>query len=344
MRSFRDHNPYLVGSVSILIIGAFTGMAFMVGLLNVLEQAYTMDGQFTDASGLKAGDDVRVAGVKVGRVTEIEADALSGLVNVVWVLDDGTEVHSGAGADIALATLLGSKYVRITQAMDGDQLLEDLPRELRTIPVERTTVPFDLFELTRIATDGINELDTEAVNDFITDLADITEGKSASVADLIDGITRVGRAINERDQELADLVDQADRLAGTLADKDDEMIKLIDASKEILDLVVRRRNELALVLGESADAVTELSRVISQNKTRLDSILDSLSPTLDVVAANQTDIDTALAWLGPGFLQQSKGGSHGPWQDIFVRSLGPDAIETFQDLYAGLLGADGAGE
>lgn len=343
MKSFRDRNPYVVGIVSILLLGAATGLAFAVGLLNVFEKAYEMEGQFIDGSGLKAGDDVRVAGIKVGRVTEIGVDDTTGRVIVTWVVNEGTEINNDAGADIALATLLGAKYVRITNPMSGQTAFEELPREQRVIPVERTTVPFDLFELTRVATDGINELDTAKVNEFITQLADITDDKAATVADLIDGITRVGRAINTRDAELAELLDEADRLAGTLADKDDDIVRLLDASDGILDLVVKRRNELAIVLGESAESVQELSRIISDNRATLDSILDDLSPTLDVVAANQADIDTALAWLGPGFLQQSKGGSHGPWQDIFVRSLGPDAVEILQDVYTDILGIEEGG-
>ena len=74
MRSFRDRNPYAVGAISLLVIGAMTGLAFMVGLLHLLEHTYSMEGTFTQAAGLRSGDDVKVAGVKVGRVTGVHAD------------------------------------------------------------------------------------------------------------------------------------------------------------------------------------------------------------------------------------------------------------------------------
>jgi phospholipid/cholesterol/gamma-HCH transport system substrate-binding protein len=147
--------------------------------------------------------------------------------------------------------------------------------------------------------------------------------------------------VNDREQQFDALLEQADRLSATLADKDDEIIALLDSSKQILDLIVARRNDLAVVLGESAQTVQELDRLISANKDRLDSALRSLAPTLDVVAAKQGDIDRALAWLGPGILLQSKGGSHGPWQDIFVRGMGPDALGVLQDVYRTALGVDG---
>lgn len=340
MKSFRDRNPYVVGIVSVLLIGAATGFAFMVGLLNLLEKAYPMEGVFSDASGLRSGDDVKLAGVKVGRVTDIEVDRPSGNVRVSWVVDQGVEIGDEAGAEIALASLLGAKHVRINDPTAGDTLMEDLPEAQRVVPLERTKVPFDLFELTRIATEGIEELETEKLNDFLVDLADITDGKAATVDDLLTGIREVGSAINDRDQEFDALLDQADRLSATLADKDDEIISLLDTSRQILDLIVERRNDLAIVLGESADAVQELDRVISDNKAQIDGVLDSLSPTLDVVSAQQDDIDRALAWLGPGLLQQSKGGAQGPWQDIFVRSITADALGILNDVYTDILGLE----
>lgn len=340
MKSFRDRNPYLVGVISVLVLGSATGFAFLVGTLNLLEDAYPMEAVFTDASGLRSGDDVKVAGVKVGRVTDLDVDRDIGAVTVSWVVDDGVEVRDGARAEIALSSLLGAKEVRILDATEGDVLMSELPEEQRVISVERTTVPFDIFELTRVATEGVQELDTDALNALLVDLADITDGKAATVEDLVEGINRVGAAVNQREAEFEALIDQADRLSATLADKDDEILTLLDSSQRILDLIVARRNDLALALGESADTVQELDRLISTNEQRLDSALDSLAPTLDVVAAEQDDIDRALAWLGPGLLQQSRGGEHGPWQDIFVRGLGPDVVEGLQDVYSVLLGVE----
>lgn len=340
MKSFRDRNPYAVGLVSVLLLGTATGFAFLVGLFNLLERAYPVEAVFSDASGLRVGDDVKVAGVKVGRVTDVEVDRPSGSVRVSFVVNDGTDIRDGAGAEIALSSLLGAKHIRINDPMAGDTLMADLPGEQRVVPLERTKVPFDLFELTRVATDGITELDTDGLNSLLIDLADLTEGKAATVEDLLEGINRVGAAVNDRDQQFQALIDQAERLSTTLSDKDDEILSLLDSSRQILDLLVDRRNDLALVLGETAGAVSELDRLIEANEAELDATLDSLAPILDVVAAHQDDLDRALTWLGPGLLQQSRGGGQGPWADIFVRGVGPDVPEVLQDVYRILLGAD----
>jgi phospholipid/cholesterol/gamma-HCH transport system substrate-binding protein len=326
MRSFRDMNPYIVGIVSVLLIGAITGAAFLIGLTHYLEHTYPITAAFNDASGLRSGDSVRVAGVKVGRVTDVKADHDNGRVIVTLEVNDDVVVKDGASAQIALETLLGAKQVRLNDVMSGTTPMKDLPRDQRLIPIERNKTPYDIFELTRVSTNSVEQTDTKALNALINQFADLTEGKHQSVADLVDGLQKVGAAINQRDTELKQLLDRADTVSATLAEKDQTLVALIDQSKKILDLLANRKDELATALGEGSQAVTQLAKIIGDHQVQLDEILSTLHPTLDVVAANQAHVDNALAWLGPGFYQQSLAGTHGPWLDLFVDALGPDIV------------------
>lgn len=332
MRSFRDRNPYAVGIVSVLLIGAITGAAFLVGTLHLLERTYEMEAAFRDAAGLRTGDDVRVAGVKVGRVTSVSADRDEGLVRVEWVIDQGVDIGEQAGADIALETLLGSKYIRITDPAEGDQLMEDLPREDRIIPVDRTTTPVDVFDLTRDATERIDATDNDRLNQLVNQLAAITDGKRGTITDLIEGVDQVATAINERENELDALLASAEELSANLADKDDTLVQLIDSSRTILDFLVQRRDQLAVALGAGSDAVRSLSVLIDTNAAELDAILSDLHPTLAVVDRNLPELNRALAISGPAFYGQALAGTHGPWQDIYVAALGPDILYILEDI------------
>jgi phospholipid/cholesterol/gamma-HCH transport system substrate-binding protein len=332
VKTFRDRNPYAVGIVSVLLIGALTGIAFGVGLLHLLEKTYKMEAVFTDAAGLRVGDDVKVAGVKVGRVTGIAVDRQHGQVEVDFVVNHGVEIHDGASAEIALETLLGAKFIRINDATAGDTNFEDMASDERVIPVERTKVPFDVFELTRIATEGIEELHTDQLNDFINQLADVTEGRRDSLTQLVTSIDDVSTAITSRDAQLDQLLERADALSQTLADKDQTLVELIDQSQAILDLIAQRRDDLATSLGEGADAVGQLASIISQHKAELDRMLSTLHPTLDTARAQLDDVNTALAYAGPGFYGQALAGSHGPWLNIYVRTLGPVSATVLCDV------------
>jgi phospholipid/cholesterol/gamma-HCH transport system substrate-binding protein len=331
MKSFRDRNPYAVGIVSMGIIGLVTGLAFMVGLLHLLEHTYTMEGSFTDAAGLRIGDDVKLAGVKVGRVTGVDADRAHGRVTVTWVVNNGVDIRDEAGADIALETLLGSKYIRITNPSKGDDLYADLSRDDRLIPVDRTTTPVDVFDLTREATTRIEETDNDKLNQLIKQLATITEGKRATITDLIQSVGTLSSAINEREGQLDNLLQSADQLSANLADKDQTLVTLIDESRTILDFLVQRRDELSAALGAGSDAVRSLSVLIDTNADELDAILDDLQPTLATVDSDMSGLNRGLALAGPAFYGQSLAGTHGPWQDVYIASLGPDVLYLLED-------------
>ena len=103
MKSFRDRNPYVVGMVSAALIAVVVLGAFLYGLLQPLDKVYSVKAVFTDASGISKGAVVRVAGVKAGLVTGVQADREVG--NVIVTLDVNRERqavgHRHAGRDLA---------------------------------------------------------------------------------------------------------------------------------------------------------------------------------------------------------------------------------------------------
>jgi phospholipid/cholesterol/gamma-HCH transport system substrate-binding protein len=329
-RSFRDMNPYAVGLVSVGVIGVLVGIAFMAGLLHLFDDTYQVRAVFTDASGLRGGDEVRVAGVKAGRVSGMEVDRQHGHVIVTMEVDSGVDLGPDTEAEIALATLLGAKYVRLAGDV-REPYLASVDRDERTIPIERTRTPFDLFEVAGTGTRVIERTDNEKLNLFINQLADVTDGRQEGIAQLVRGIDDVASAVNEREDELRSLLEHADRLTRLLAEKDRTLVALIDQSRGILRLLADRRTELEAALAGGGQMAQELARLISDNEGRLQSILDDLSPTLALLDRRNAELNTTLAVAGPAQLLQARTGVHGPWADIFVRALGPDVLAVLED-------------
>lgn len=325
MKSFADRNPYLIGIVSVLAIAAATGAAFMVGILHLLEPTYEVQAVFRDAAGIRVGDEVRVAGVKAGRVTEVRANPRQGNVVVDLVVNDGVELGPETRAEVALETLLGTKFVRLSGPV-VEPYLESLPDERRRIPLERTRTPFDVFELTRLGTQVAQQTDTAKLDKLITDLADITEGKHEQVKQLVEGIATVSAAVNQRDSQLRSLLERSDSLSALLAEKDQTLVSLIDQSRGVLSLVERRRNDVAAGLRSGAGALDQLAAVITTSKRSIDAILDTAHPALEILDKRQADLDRALTWFGPGSLGLAQAPSHGPWIDLYIRALGPDFV------------------
>src|SRR3954470_13742519 len=323
MKAFRERNPYVIGITCVLVLATIVGIAFSVGILHLLEHAYTVRADFTDAAGVTSGTDVRVAGIKAGRVTGIKADREHGKVIISMKVNNGVHLGPQTHAEVALETLLGTRFVRLSGPV-VKPYLKDEPESARVIPNDRTKTPFDIFDLTKVATRSVEATDTTKLNQFIKDLADVTAGKHDQVAQLLDGVNKVSTAVNDRQAQLRQLLDRFDQLSALLSEKDQTLVSLIDQSQGILNLVEQRRGDIAAGLNSTDKLTGSVSTLLSANKGLLNSILATLHPTLDVVAKNQQHVDAALSWLGPGSLGLAKATTHGPWADIYVRSIGPD--------------------
>jgi phospholipid/cholesterol/gamma-HCH transport system substrate-binding protein len=114
VKAFRERNPYVIGITSVLILGALVGIAFAVGILHLLEKTYPVKAEFSDAAGITSGTDVRVAGIKAGRVTGIKADRANGKVIISMVVNHGVHLGPQTHAEVALETLLGTRYMRLS--------------------------------------------------------------------------------------------------------------------------------------------------------------------------------------------------------------------------------------
>lgn len=318
LRSFRDVNPYVIGAISVTAITAAIVLAFAAGVLNLFEDTYEVTAVVSDSAGIGSGDDVRVAGVKVGRVTAVRADRQAGNVKLELAVDSDIDLGPNTEAEVTLETLLGTKYVRLSGPVE-EPFLEDGA----VIPVERTRVPFDVFELTRVGTEAIEETDTERLNRFVDQLATITEDRREDLQNLLEGLRDVSGEINDREGELERLFEKVETISGTLAEKDRVLVRLLDQSQGVLDVLEQRRQALADGLEGTETLTAQLASLTTEFEAVIDRLLDTVHETASIVDQRQEDLDRALAYLGPGTLGLAQAVNHGPWADIFVE-LGPD--------------------
>jgi len=274
---------------------------------------------------MRSGDDVRVAGVKVGRIGAVKADREHGNVKIDLVVRDGVELGPETTAEITLETLLGTKYVRLGGPVKAP-LLEDTKDPL--IPIERTKVPFDVFELARVGTRAIVETDTERLNLLVDQLANLTENRRADIENLITGLQQVSASIDEREGALSTLLERVETISATLDEKDRVLVRLLDQSQGVLDVLEANREEFARGLRGADTLTAQLASLTSTFKSTLDDLLSTVHDTAQVVERRQADLDRALAWLGPGALGLAQAVNNGPWADIFVCLLPSEDLCT----------------
>jgi phospholipid/cholesterol/gamma-HCH transport system substrate-binding protein len=324
--SARDLNRIWVGVTCIILVSAVVAMAFAIGTLGIFSNTYELSAVFPETGGLKAGQKVRMAGVPIGKVTNVVADFQSGQVVVTFEVDKGTHLGKDTHAEVAISTLLGGQYLRLSGPV-AQPYMETLPKDQRRIPLERTQVPFNVIAALGDTTRTIQSLDVNALNKIVNTLASTTEVTGPDVGSLVDNLTTLLTTLNARDVQFRQLVANSQQVTATLATKDQQIAALVDSANVLLDQLAARRDELASILGNGSQVVSTLANVIEGQRASLDTVLSDLHIFLEAVDRQLPNINEALAFAGPTFLNFAKAG-HGGYFDVVGTAVGPTQAVT----------------
>ncbi|WP_432827670.1 MCE family protein [Dactylosporangium sp. CA-092794] len=317
MKPFRERNPVVIGAVGLavlvlIVLGAFK-LDAVVGLT-----ASSYRAAFHDASGLVPGNEVRVAGVRVGKVTAVALarGAAGPYVRVTFRMDDdGVRLGTTTGATIRIKTVLGQKYLALAPAGPG-RLAEHAE-----IPLERTAAPFDVVQAVTGLADTLDAIDTTQLADAFTTLAQAFADTPASVQASLDGLTRLSRTVSDRDAELRSLLARAHEVSGVLAQRDEEFQKLVTDGDALLAEVSRRKDAIHdLLVGTNALA-TQLAGVVADNQQQLEPALQQLRGVVAILQRNRDNLEQTIAKMGPFVDAFANVVGNGRWFDSYVAGL-----------------------
>jgi phospholipid/cholesterol/gamma-HCH transport system substrate-binding protein len=287
VKNFRERSPAVVGIISIAAIAAATTFAFFIDRIPMLNQSYDVKAEFKDGAGLTAENQVRVAGIKVGTVSDIEL--VEDRVVVTMEIDNGTE---------------------IPLLEDGD-----------VIPLEDTAVPYEIYQASNQGTDVLEDLDGEALNEMLVELTKLTDVTQEELGTALEGLNRLGTGLNDKDDELRSLLSEANDLTGLLDDEGGNVNRLIDASNQVLGSLARKREDVQTLLEVTKQMAADVSGLIDNNRQELDSILTDLHRALIVLERNVEHLDVALRFSGPSSRYFGSIFTQGRWADIFSCAL-----------------------
>ncbi|MBO2446201.1 MCE family protein [Actinomadura barringtoniae] len=322
LKSLRDVNQKLVAIVTIAVVGAGCVFAFAVGQLHLFDQGYTMSGVFTDTAGVKKGQDVRLAGVKVGRITSVEPDFKHGNVVVTWHINKGIDVGKDAHAGVETSTLLGGRYMRLSGPV-AKPYMASLPESRRRIPVEHTSVPFTVPDALEGAQNIVGKLDQKSIEKLLTEVTKIKSPSAAKLKQILQNVQGLSRTLNDSYPEVQKLIENSKTITGTLAAKDDKLTQIVTDSQVLLQTLVDRRNELAATIGQGSQTVRTLSNVIGKHQAELNGLLDNLHLLTTRLAPNMDALNTNFSLLGPTFTQVANLKGNGKWVEGMITGLGP---------------------
>jgi phospholipid/cholesterol/gamma-HCH transport system substrate-binding protein len=309
---FRERNKTVIGGVGLGLILLLLIGAFKTDSLPFIGGGTVYSADFTEAAGLQKMDEVRVAGVKVGKVVGIELDKDH---VVVKMRVKGVHLGRLTRASIKIKTVLGRKFVMLEP--DGDGTLD----ASKPIPVERTTSPFDISPAFQQLAKTVGGIDTATLEKSFTTLADDFRGSPAEVRASLDGLSRLSRTIASRDSQLHTLLNRASGVTATLAARDQDLVAFLKDSDLVLKEVTARRQAIHTLLTTTTDLSDQLIALVRENRASLAPALKSLRGVVTVLKANQDNLDASIQRLAPFVRLFANNLGNGRWFDTYVYNL-----------------------
>ena len=325
MKPFREMNKAAIGGVGILVIVSALAVSFQTDKLPIIGYRDIVKAEFAEAAGLKPADEVRVAGVKVGKVVGIDLDGDKVLVTMR--LRD-VEVGRESRADIRIKTVLGRKFVALTPE-GGGELDEDTP-----IPLERTSAPYDVAEAFQGLASTVDEIDTEQLAKAFTTLADTFRDTPDEVRTSLDGLSRLSRTVAARDAQLEELLDRARGVSGVLAQRDEDLVKFLDDSSLVLSELRKRRAVIDSLLTSTTQLSEQLVGLVRENRATLKPALDRLRGIVTVLREQQDNLEQSIVKEAAFVRIFSNNLGNGRWFDTFVYNVGEAAQFAPTDAFA----------
>jgi phospholipid/cholesterol/gamma-HCH transport system substrate-binding protein len=317
MKYLREH-PAVMGVLGLAVLACLLLAAFRIDDLPLIGGGTPYHAAFRDASGLAPGNEVRLAGVKVGTVTAVGL-ARAGATPYVRVdfrvSADDAELGSETGATIRIKTVLGQKYLAL-DPKGGGRLARDAE-----IPLERTASPFDVVQAVTGLAETVDRIDVTQLAQAFTVLSATFADTPDSVKASLSGLARLSQTVASRDEQLRELLDHARTVTGVLAARDDELQKLVTDASLLLAEVQRRSQAIHDLLTATVELSTELSGLVADNRATLKPALDSLRQVVTTLQRNRGDLERAVANMAPFVDAFANVTGNGRWFDSWVDGL-----------------------
>lgn len=309
-KSFTDRDPATIGLVGGTVIVLILVAAFNFQRLPIVGAGPEYSAAFADASGLEVGEDVRIAGIKVGSVSGIDLE--NGQVVVRFRVKHAT-FGEETRASIEIKTLLGQHYVNLVP--DGPGRIEPGSR----IPRERTETPMNIVPAVQRLTETVQQVDTKQVSKAFDVLSDALEGTAPEIRRTLDGLSRLSMTVASRDAQVQSLLEKTSNVTGVLASRNRQLSQLFGDTNVVLDMLNDRKETIRHIIVGVGELSQQLTGLVRDNEGRLRPALTKLRAVVDVLRRNNAQLDALIGQVTLYGRQFTNVGGTGHWFDATVK-------------------------
>jgi phospholipid/cholesterol/gamma-HCH transport system substrate-binding protein len=269
--------------------------------------------EFVNATGVVKGDDIRVAGVKVGVVEDIEiVDRTRAMVS--FTVDEDTAVTGGTFATIRYRNLVGQRYIALTQEIGDTARLPDNA----TIPVDRTKPALDLTVLFNGFKPLFQALSPTDINQLSYEIVQVFQGESGTLEGLLQHTASVTSTLADRDEVISDLIENLNQVLVHIGDRDEQLSRLIGSFRTLIGGLKDDRQAILGSLQEISDLSVETSSLLSGIRKPFVKDIKELRTVAGNIDKNKAELDRALQVLPIKLEKVGRTAIYGSWFNFYL--------------------------
>ncbi len=316
-RAFSEMDLGRIGMVGLLLTVALLAGALNIGKVMALVGNATYTADLEEAGGLRSGDDVRVAGIKVGKVNAVELKGDHVLVSFgLEDMDLGDKTRAVVKSDNAL----GSKFLAIEPGGRGDS---------DHIPLARTEAGLAVNEELGRLTTATSDIDEDELAKSFASVSAVLSATPEEFRSALEGVGALSNTLSSRDADLEVLLKKASNVSEVLAQRNKDITSILGDGSLLFQELASRRIVLGRLLRNVQAATTQLNGLVADNKNSLKPALAELRHTAELLTEYQGTLKLALKATG-GYIRslgESVGG--GPFFQAYVANIGsPEDLGT----------------
>lgn len=305
-------------------------LVLLVGLHRMMtnapgDGARTWTARFESVSGLRAGDDVRVAGVEVGRVDAIEV--VDGeLARVRFSMDPDQEVHEGTRVTLRYQNLLGQRYLALSAPADPGRRGAELP-DGAEIALSRTSPGFDLTALLNGFEPLFSVLEPAEVNELASSLVSVLQGESGTVESLLQGTAEATAYLADRDEVLGEVLANLTPVLQNLDEQSEDVDATVVALRELMEGLAAERRTFGRSIDNLASLVDSTSGLLRELRPGLQRDVAALRDVSGLLVEESPRVSRAVERLPDLLGAFARTMSYGGFLNVYLCNLGVDLAD-----------------
>jgi len=268
---------------------------------------------FTDAVGLNQGDDIRIAGVKVGQVDKIQLYQ-DKLAMVTFSVDSDQVIDTSTHATLRYRNLVGNRYVALTDGVGGGDRL----KKNGIIPKERTAPALDLSVLFNGFKPLFTALTPADVNQFAFEVIKVLQGEGGTIESLLAKTASLTTTLADADQVIGDLITN---LTGTLQIVSQRQANFSQLLVNLQQFITGLSQDITPILGSltSINSLnTKTAGLLQQTRVPIKADLDKLRAVATTLDDTQSIWVKTLQFMPEKLNTMTRTASYGSWFNFYL--------------------------